>query len=260
MGRALASFAVALAWACSAGERVDATPPGSALTGSVTYLERIALPGDAVLHVTLLDLDEVGRDGSARLVARAIPFAGRSVPLDFRLELDGVRLEAGGSYVVTARIGTGGGETLFRTPAPEFVLTNGAPTDVELVLRRAGGGPPPPPRLLATHWRAKSLGGQPVVPLQGRRHPYVVLQGPEERYVGHGGANRFRGTYERDGAELRFRPGPMTRMGGEPRTMELEQALLGALMATRTHSIDGDELTLHGAEGPVAVFDAAELR
>jgi len=258
--RALPWIAAALASACSASGGGDVTAPGPALTGSATYLQRIALPGDAVLHVALFDLDEVGRDGSARLVAGTFPFAGRSVPLGFRLDFADVRLQAGGSYVVTARIDTGSGETMFRTPAPEFVLTNGAPTDVELVLRRAGGGPAPQPSLLATHWRAKSLDGRPVVPLQGRRHPFVVLQGPEPRYVGHGGANRFRGTYELEGADLRFRPGPMTRMGGEPQTMELEQALLGALMSARSYSIEGDELTLHGDEGPVAVFDAAELR
>jgi len=125
----------------SCGARGEAPAPAGTpgrVTGNVAYRERIALPPDAVLQVRLEDVSRA--DAPASVVAeQTIRTEGRQVPVPFVLEYAPGRIEAGHRYVVRAEIRDGAGELRWTTTEAHPVLTDGAPSEVEILVRRVGG-------------------------------------------------------------------------------------------------------------------------
>ena len=109
---------------------------GDIVRGTASYRERIALPPDAVLEVTLEDVslaDAPAREiGSVRLESPGSP------PFAFEIAYDPAEIDEHNSYAVRAAI-RAGGELMFTTDSAYPVLTRGAGNEVELQLRRAGG-------------------------------------------------------------------------------------------------------------------------
>ena len=116
---------------------------GSAqVTGSVAYLERIALPPDAVIDVQLLDTSVA--DIAAQTVAEILINAeGRQVPIPFALTYDPAQIVPAHRYSVRATIRSGDGMLMFSTTQAYPVLTHGAPSKVNLILHRVGHGAKP---------------------------------------------------------------------------------------------------------------------
>jgi putative lipoprotein len=132
-------LALLLAGACAAPTR-----PGR-VTGTATYRERIALPEDAVLRVTLLDVSLIGTP--ERVVAERDSRPTGQVPIPFALEFAREEIARERRYAVRAALLGPDGRTWFATPAAVPVLTGGAPDKVELLLRRSGA--PAGPRVVA---------------------------------------------------------------------------------------------------------------
>lgn len=112
-----------------------APPPGhdEAVTGTVTYRERLALPPGALLRVQLLDID--APDVPDFIVAASErPIEGQ-VPLEFSVVYDPHALHEDVQYGVAAEILLEE-KTWFETPEPVPVLTKGHPARADLVLRR----------------------------------------------------------------------------------------------------------------------------
>ena len=104
------------------------------LKGTVGYRERIVLPPDAMLVVTLTDTTPV--IVTTRIVAEAVVRVdGRSPPIPFELPYDRARIASERSYGVRAAISSGG-RILFETPGARPVITRGNPKRVELQLVR----------------------------------------------------------------------------------------------------------------------------
>ncbi|MEZ0333391.1 MAG: YbaY family lipoprotein, partial [Gemmatimonadales bacterium] len=139
----------------------SATPKETkAVTGTVAYRERIALPADAVIQVQLSDVSR--QDAPAQVIAETtFTAAGRQVPFPFELRYHPDRIEPNHTYAVRATI-RGEGRLLFTTDAAHHVITRGNPGEVSLMLVSAGGGTQPPPDagdLSGTSWRLEDLGG-----------------------------------------------------------------------------------------------------
>jgi len=115
--------------------------PGSyrAVTGTLTYLVRMALPAQAVVQVQLLDLTrgETAAAPGALVAEEKFPLGQRSVPVTFSLKLDPAKIDPKHTYGVSARISLLG-EAKFASREPVQVLTQGNPTKVDLVLLPAG--------------------------------------------------------------------------------------------------------------------------
>ena len=126
----------------------------------------------------------------------------------------------------------------------------------------AGQAPQHP--LENTYWRLANVSGRPVVVSDTLREAHLrfeVDSGGSGRVAGSTGCNRLTGPYTREGAGLRIGPAATTRMACvDPALGVQEQAILAALAATTRHSIDGDVLTLSGADGPLARFTATSMR
>lgn len=120
--------------ACQAKD--DSSPPRISeepvtLDGTVTYRQRIALPPDATLKITLADMKQVAE--AAPIIAETeIDTAGRQVPISFALDYDPKRIAAGNNYAISARITDASGQTLWITQPAVELPAPGTPVNILL--------------------------------------------------------------------------------------------------------------------------------
>lgn len=113
---------------------------GAKITGTVTYLQRIALPADAVIKVQLADVSRA--DASAIVLGeQVIQAGGKQVPYAFEIFYDPAQIDPRYSYAVQARI-QHNGKLMFINDTRYSVITHGAPTHVDMVLKAVGGSAP----------------------------------------------------------------------------------------------------------------------
>lgn len=104
------------------------------VTGTVTYRERVALTGDAILRITLRDLDE--RD---RMVGQRLIYHPGQVPIAFSVVYDPAVIDPAHGYEVRAEI-VDKEHLAFVTSQTYRVITGGAPSEIEVRVRPASDG------------------------------------------------------------------------------------------------------------------------
>lgn len=115
-------------------------PVSARVTGTVTYRERIALPPTAVIRVRLVDVSRA--DAPAIVLGEQIvEVRGKQIPFAFEIPYDPSRIESRHTYAVQARIEVDG-RLWFVSDIHYAVITRGAPTHVDLVLKSVGGPVP----------------------------------------------------------------------------------------------------------------------
>ena len=101
-----------------------------AVSGTVTYSQRIALPPNAVVRVTLTDVSL--HDVASNVITELeIPMDGRQVPIPFRLTYWPERIDATHTYSVRAQIVVDGA-LLMSSMMTYPVITHGAPTELTI--------------------------------------------------------------------------------------------------------------------------------
>jgi uncharacterized lipoprotein YbaY len=101
------------------------TRPLSQVTGTVTYLPRMALPPNAVVEVILAEVSRA--DAPATILAsQTLATEGQQVPIPFQLSYDPEQIESQLTYVVQARILVDG-QLRFISTRRFPVLTQGHP-------------------------------------------------------------------------------------------------------------------------------------
>jgi len=269
--RAASCLALAALAACGAGTTLPA--PSRAVTGHVTYRERMALPPDAEVHIAIVD---AVRADSSRPIADTTITAGGQVPLPFTLPFDRDRIDPRRDYALRATI-TSGGKPIFTTPLVVRVITHDHPTQVDLVLTRVPGtgpepagtaepaappapastpgrGPAPapaakPPALVGTKWVLEDLGDTGVI--GGAR---ATLEFPAaDRAAGSGSCNRFSGGVTIGDSTIAFSRMISTRIACAPAVMAQETKYLQALQAAERYAQNGDSLAIYakGLERPL---------
>jgi uncharacterized lipoprotein YbaY/membrane-bound inhibitor of C-type lysozyme len=104
------------------------------VSGTVSYLQRMALPPNAVIEVQLQDVTLA--DAPAKVIAEEkITLGQRQVPVAFELNYDPAKMEAKHKYAVSARILVRG-ELRFSNNQAYPVLTEGKPSHVEMILKQ----------------------------------------------------------------------------------------------------------------------------
>jgi len=112
-----------------------AATSAATVSGTVSYLQRIAMPSDAVLIVQLQDVSQA--DAPAKVISeQKITFGQRQVPIPFELTFDPAQIDPKHTYSISARILTGN-DLRFTTDKSYPVLTQGNPTKLDLVLAQA---------------------------------------------------------------------------------------------------------------------------
>ncbi len=124
---------VAGAFFLSACAPVTAPASTAKVTGTVTYLQRSALPPTAVIEVTLADVSKA--DAPAEVIStQRIEAQGKQAPFAYELPYDPAKIDPRYDYAVSARI-TDGGKLLFISTRRYAVITKGNPTsNVEIVV------------------------------------------------------------------------------------------------------------------------------
>ena len=252
-----AVLAILLTWTGSAlAERVT-------VTGQVTYRERIALPPNGVLSISLVHL---AAPGQPRVSAKGAIATPGQVPLTFTLNFEDSVVLPDHQYGLTASISSGDGTVWFTTaepfaidplaPAPDLMIvlnravqaaeTPAAPEQPAVVepapAETADIAPPPPlPPILDITWEAVSIGGNPVA----RNVVSSLSIAPDMRAGGKGGCNSWFAQAELNGNRLLFSAVAATRMAclSDAATAQ-EDAFFAALAATRSWRLEGETLTL----------------
>jgi len=105
-----------------------------AVTGNVTYHQKIALPDDAVVTITLEDVSRA--DAPAEVRGRqVIDTKGAQVPISFRVTYEPNKIAENHSYSLRAKIEDGSGKLLFASDTNIPVITRDNPTDdVEIIV------------------------------------------------------------------------------------------------------------------------------
>ncbi len=230
------------------------------LPGQVTYRERVALPGDATLRLQLVD--ESLPSAPPRLDVEAAIGAGQ-VPLSFSLSFEDTIIIPDHSYALIAAISSGGG-LMFRNfepypvnplapAAPVLIVTNMVATPNT---DASSSAPPPAPQpvtpapIFGTTWTATDIGGAAIVP---RTSPSMTI-GDDLHAGGSGGCNSWSAQAVLDGDTLRFGAVISTQRACTSNAVNLqEQAFFAALGAAASWKLEGNALTLYGADGAEAV-------
>ena len=234
----LRSTLIALA-ACAGSLAAVAHADTAQVTGTATYLERIALPKDAVLEVELLDVTE-SRDRGTLMSGQRFALTG--VPQGFTLSYDPALIDEAMVLAIAARIEKGG-NTLFRTTSSMAVLTQGNGNSVDLVMQpvavSATAG------IDGTAWRASEIMGQP---LGAEKRPEIRFA--DGRVSVATGCNTFNGPIDVGERDMSFSEQMAgTMMACPPPMDEQERAVLDVLPQVQSYLRSGNELGLIGAGG-----------
>jgi uncharacterized lipoprotein YbaY len=125
---------------CELDKPLNSEAIPSSVTGTVSYLLRIALPPGAVIEVSLEDVSRV--DASATVVAEdKIVLGDRQVPVAFELKFDPAKIDARHTYSISARIVVDH-KLRFINGKAYPVLTRGNPTHIEMILKQVSPGSP----------------------------------------------------------------------------------------------------------------------
>ena len=105
------------------------------VTGTVSYVPRMALPPEAVIEVRLLELPLAdAREGAEVVAEEKMALGNRQVAVPFELKFDPGKIDAQRKYAVSARILVDE-KVRFRSDPEYLVLTAGNPTRVDMVLK-----------------------------------------------------------------------------------------------------------------------------
>ncbi|MEO5607380.1 MAG: YbaY family lipoprotein [Polaromonas sp.] len=114
------------------------------VSGNASYLQRIAMPPEAVLTVQVQDVSRA--DASATVLAESREvFGRRQVPVAYSVKVARSAIDPRMRYTVRATISVAG-QTQFATTRQYPVLTHGAPSQHDLLLAAVPevGRPAPP--------------------------------------------------------------------------------------------------------------------
>jgi len=104
----------------------------AAVTGTVTYLQRIPLPDDAVVEVKLLDISIA--DAEAVTISEQTIVNPGQVPIPFELLYEPYDIDPRNTYSVQVRITNGAGDLIFINTSAFLVLTQGNPSTVDVTV------------------------------------------------------------------------------------------------------------------------------
>ncbi|WIY23974.1 YbaY family lipoprotein [Parasedimentitalea psychrophila] len=214
--------------------------------GSVTYLQRIAVPPGARLLVELRDVSLA--DAPSKLLT-AQDYDLSAVPFDYSLSFADSDIVDNLSYAVSARI-TLDGTLLFITDTTYPVLTRGAGHRVDMIVKpvpTAASGSADM-QLDNTSWNLIELNGAAV---DKGRDPGIVFA-MDGQFSTSAGCNRFMGQAQLNGSEISF-PDRLagTLMACAPGLDVQENDFLAALAKVKSIERQGPLMQMLAEDGSV---------
>jgi uncharacterized lipoprotein YbaY len=114
--------------------------PDATVSGTVSYMQRIALAPGSVVTVQIQDVSR--QDVAAEIIGeQVIVIEDQQVPIAFEVPYSTAAIVEGNTYALQARIESPGGQLLFINDTFTPVISDGAPTEgIEMDLVAVGGG------------------------------------------------------------------------------------------------------------------------
>src|ERR1700759_3389982 len=175
------------------GSSQAASPASSSqgtVSGNVVYRERIALPPDAAIEVKVQDISAA--DAPKTIAETVFAPEGKQVPIPFQLSYNPADVNPAHRYQVTANISVKG-KPMFITKTPLWVITQGAKSQVDILLQQAAAQSETASaaKLRDTKWVLAEVNNSPAMPGQGDTvHLVLHKQG---KLTGSTGCNRVMG-------------------------------------------------------------------
>ena len=235
------------------------------ITGSVWYRERMMVPPDAEISVSLEDVSRM--DVSAEVIATTGFAAQGGPPWDFSLEYNPRKLNDKGRYGLRVRIEVDG-RLMFVTTEHIPAFEHDSNTPIKIMVTRAGRSHKsgesqsfkPDAGLANTYWKLIELDGQPVSPGANQRELHMVLTSEGNKVSGFSGCNRFMGGYEQSEGQLQFGQLASTMMACME-NMEQEKHFLDALARAKRFNISSESLVMYSDEEQLILrFESVYLK
>ncbi len=230
----------------------DGNEPMLTITGELSYLQRIALPPQAVAFVEVRP--DGAPDDTPATAGTRMELGGRQVPVAFRLELPRAHLEAARNYSLGGGILVDG-QVRWRAE-PVALDTSGASFDAgTLLMSPREAGPPAAAdgrQALAGEWRIVKVGEHTLGPDANATIGFDADGSFSGRLC-----NAYRGSYTLDGETIAFGQAAATLMACPEPQGSQERALFSAFESAATYRVaedgtlallDGDGRTLMTAK------------
>ena len=233
---------------CAPAKQPVFTPaPEAKVTGTVAYLEKMALPAGAIVEVKLLDISR--QDAPAVTIGEhVITTSGNQVPFPFEIKYNPTSIDPRYTYSVRASI-TVDGKLWFTTDTRYAVITQGNPSSVEIVLKKVTTSIPVA-TLENTTWVLQSY-GQPgnLKSVLKDTEVTALFDSAKGRVVGSAGVNTYFGGYKLDDNKLII-PEPIgsTKMAGPQPLMDQETEFFKLLQTAESHQIEDSQLRINSGQ------------
>jgi len=224
------------------------------VTGTINYLEEIALPPQGV--VITVKVEDVSRADAPALTIgqQIIENPAYQVPIPFEIEYDKAAIDERYTYAMRVRIEVNG-ELWFTNTTRHAVITHGNPTrNVTVMLEKVG--PREPVNIQDVTWKLVAYGekGSPKAIIENTEIT-LELKSAEGKIGGSAGCNGYFGKYEIDGNKLKTVPPISSTMMACPEPiMKQEQEYHALLQTTETFVAVKDSLTVFCSGNKVMVF------
>jgi len=220
---------------CASPALADGAEPVLTVRGELTYLQRIALPDDAVAIVEMKPDD--APDGASVTAEARIALEGRQVPVTFTLDVPRAHLEAGRTYVLRGAIEADSQVRWLSDPV--VIDTAGRSADVG-TLRLSPYEASPPfgidgKAFVAGEWRIEEVGGREV-----DKDIAATIAFGEDGFFSGRLCNSYRGAYTLDGESISFGKAAATLMACPEPQATHERALFDAFDKARSWRPDKD--------------------
>lgn len=206
---------------------------------SVGYRERIALPPDAELDVTVLD---VSRTDTAPTRITSQRFAMTGVPMTVSLAYDPSIVGTETRIALTAVVWSGD-RRIFALPSPQVLpnIPHTGPVDLLMVMVPDAGADIMPRPITGIAWRVTEVMGE----AWSDEDPATLLIDDDMTFSIFGGCNRFMGQLALVGNQIAFPPDFAGTLMACPDAVEArEQRFLTALRRAAHHARYGAGLLL----------------
>lgn len=223
------------------------------------YRERMMVPPDAVLRVTLSDVSKM--DVAATLVSEVVRDNPGAPPYRVELEYDPAEIDERFRYALRATL-SAQGKLLFTST--EFVDAFAGSKDdiVQVMMQRVQARDRKPQASLTnTYWKLIKLAGKPATIGAGGKELMLQLMEQEQRFRGFSGCNNYSGSYAISADNgLELGQAISTRMACAE-GMDQEHAYLTMLPKVSAFTIDGESLRLLNSDGvELASFESRYLQ
>jgi heat shock protein HslJ len=210
-------------------------PKTGVISGTVTYLNRMALRPNSELVVQLDRYDQKGHSNVSEI---RMKLGNSQVPVRFSLPYVITDNDSLAKFGLRSQI-VNEGKTLYDTASAVMVTL---PTKKDIAITVRGVNQTDAWPFLDHKWEFFEIDGKKINFTE--KKPSLLFSSKNHQIQGFSGVNGFGGEHYETGPNIQIDPGIMTMMAGSPERMEIEQSILRNLPMVNKRTIEDGELIL----------------